>query len=306
MTQLSDSSMSSTSFSQSQIADDLGEPFIPREQPLRTWVPIPNPPEWIELPDPGDDIPMPPDENSSDEVEEGDKPRAKIVDARTDLPDARRRQRKRTRVAPSNRGATLPQNEELENLFEIARQRFSSRSGPVVPDDDSSGFLPVPYDDGPGSEPDIERLRGERRRIGSDVESSDEAPDFRRRVSLSGEEIELEPTRSLMGADTPLGGFGLESPFPGVKFAVEATPRRSVENSITTETINTLNRIRQGIGEQPTISFDRAFAGLSRHGAALAFYHAVVLRSTGAIGLNQDRPFGPIEIQPGRQFSLGA
>jgi hypothetical protein len=246
---------------------------------------------------------MPPD--SSDEAEEGQDaahPRARVVDSRTDLPEARRRQRKRARAVPNNRQTTLPQNEELENLFEIARQRFARPPPqPDLPDeDDDSGFLPGAYDD----DAEVERLRNTR--LASDVESSDDAPAFPRRVSLSGDEIELEPRRVSLSGDAPSGKFGLESPFPNYRFAVEATPRRSVENSITTETINTLNKIRSGIGDRPRITFDQAFAGCSRHAAAVAFYHTMVLRSTGAIGLNQSEPFGPIEILPGRQFSLGA
>jgi chromatin segregation and condensation protein Rec8/ScpA/Scc1 (kleisin family) len=216
--------------------------------------------------------------------------RPRVVDGRTDLP-------------AGARAAALPQNEELEDLFEVAKRQFAPPA--ALADGDSGG-------DGEFAAPAYDEL--------SEVERNRDAPQFPdeqssdeltmpRRESITGDDIELEPRRSISGFATPVfvrAAAQLESPFPNYKFAVEATPRRSVENSVTTQTIHTLNKIGTAMGGRESITFEQAFAGASRHGAAFAFYQVLVLRSTGAVGLSQEEPFGTIRITPGQQFGIAS
>jgi hypothetical protein len=241
-------------------------------------------------------LPAPPSEPESDD-DGGGPGRSRVVDGRMEVARARPRPRRRARPASAARAAAPPRNEELEDLFEAAKQQFAPP--PPVPDSDD---IPVPaFDD----LPEVERNRDARGFI--DEESSDDLAARDRRASIAGGDIEMEPRRSISGLATPTfirGAVPLESPFPNYKFAVEATPRRSVENSVTTETIHTLNKIGSAMGGRDSIAFDEAFGGASRHGAAFAFYQVLVLRSTGAIGLSQDKPFGTIRITPGQQFGI--
>jgi cohesin complex subunit SCC1 len=301
-TQMSESSLSSQSNSQLPLSDELSETFVP-PQPIPAWEPVPQVPDWNDV-EPDDDgpLPAPPSGSESSEEEGGGKAKPRVVDPRIDLPAGRVRARKRARPAAAARAASLPRNEELEDLFEIARKQFAPPPPAAFPDSD--GDVPLPgFDD----LPEIERNRDARRLI--DEQSSDDSVAGPRRGSLLGDDIEMEPRRSISGLTTPTfmrGPIALESPFPNYKFAVEATPRRSVENSVTTETIHTLNKISSAMSGRENIPFEQAFAGASRHGAAFAFYQLMVLRSTGAIGLAQNQPFDTIRISPGQQFGVTA
>ncbi|KAH0788808.1 N terminus of Rad21 [Histomonas meleagridis] len=302
LTQLSDSGYSSSSVQSSQIFQsdhDFGESPI-QLQPIEKMPSAPLVPEWVDLPE--SEYEAPPqldfDDTSTTEVEE-EKTRARIVDSSIDLPDKKTTQRKRVRSSvASHRRVILPQNEELENLFEIAKQQFVKPPIKEPESDDFQGFGGLSDDD-----IEIERTRDAEipMPIPEDIDESS-------RPSLSGSDIEFEPRRSsLSGITTPsFGGekhtFNLESPFPNFKFAVEATPRKSVEDSITNNTIKTLNKLRKAMGDSESITFDKAFGGSSRHGAAYAFYQMLVLGSTGAIKINQEEPYGQIEIIPGERF----
>jgi hypothetical protein len=65
-----------------------------------------------------------------------------------------------------------------------------------------------------------------------------------------------------------------------------------------------LNKIGTGLGGRECITFGQAIAG--GRGATFAFYDVLVLRSTGAIGLSQEEPFGTIRITPGQRFGIAS
>ena len=162
-TQLSDSANSSSAPPQALVQSEIDEdaPFIP-PSPVPTYVP-PAMPDWTNIPSDDDALPVvqadqqqsyqPPiddnyndddiipqnvdDETESDHQERVDRSKQRIVDNRIDLPNVRGQHRKRTRPNASRRNEALPQNEELEELFELARQEFAKPPPPVSDIDDN-------------------------------------------------------------------------------------------------------------------------------------------------------------------------
>lgn len=303
LTQLSDLSSSSSSVQSSQIVQsdsDLGESFIPLK-PIEKVNDVPLVPEWVDLPDDNGGYEAPPQFNDSDiessEVSENaDKAKPSILDTNIDLPDKRTHQRKRTRnSAVSVRSAILPQNEELENLFEIAKKQFVKPPQKQKDDEKIEDLREIDDDI------EIERTRDAEPDLPAPLDFDDDDT----RPSLPSSDIEFEPRRASLSGISP--NFSIEknyveSPFPNYKFAIEPTPRKTVEDSITNDTIKTLNKLKTVIGEKGNITFDQAFGGSSRHNAAISFYQMLVLRSTGTIDLKQSEPFGPIEIYAGENF----
>ncbi|OHT04428.1 N terminus of Rad21 [Tritrichomonas foetus] len=316
--QLSDSSFSSAT-SQTLINSDAGDmtAFIP-PSPVPAFDP-PAVPDWTNLPSDDDALPAVDDnfdlpeilnEGESDgenEPEADDKGKGRVVDNKIDLPNVRGQQRRRARPTASRRQAALPQNDELEELFELAKQEFAKPPQPGdlddMDDDIPGGF---------GGFSDVETNRNEYNvGINSESEQNEfsDNPDYAatKRVSLPStpiEYIDLNSRRSAgaSGNQTP-SAVDMFSPYPNIQFAIEKTPRRLAEDSITQETITTLDKIRHAMGDKNSITFDKAFAGSSRHGAAAAFYQLLVLRSTGyTIDVDQEKPYGPINISQGRSF----
>lgn len=95
---------------------------------------------------------------------------------------------------------------------------------------------------------------------------------------------------------SPTKRVELESPYPNLKFVVEQTPKRTVENSISPDTIKALNKIKGAIGDKSSLPFDTIFAGSSRRSAASAFYQLLVLKSTNCVDVKQSEPYGRIDV----------
>ena len=302
LTQLSDTSMESTASSQMPVSSDLGDTFVPppprRDAPA--WEPVPDMPEWANIADDDGGMPMPEPENENESEDEGAREtRQKIVDQRIELQGQGQR-RRRARATAVLRRVALPQNEELENLFEIARQQFGMP--PPVAESDSDGFAPIPYDD------DIEIERNRDADPEDVTATSDDGMPEPRRVSVSASDIELEPGRPLMSGMSSFTGEkrNLQSPFPNYQFSIEATHKGSIHDSITNETIDAMNTIRRTMGERESITFAQVVAGASKHLIAKSFYQLMVVRSIGCVSIKQDEPFGPIEITRGRNYSTGS
>ena len=102
----------------------------------------------------------------------------------------------------------------------------------------------------------------------------------------------------------------ITSPYPQYKFVVEQTPKRRIEDSITTQTIGTLKKFQDALKSEKeehgdsvnSISFSRTCSGCNRRQAAKAFYQLLVLKSAGTLDVQQDEPFGEITITPTSTF----
>lgn len=300
---LSDGSQSSTQSSQMIVSSDLGEEFVPPPRgDAPAWEPVPEMPEWVDLPE-SDVVPMPESDSDREDEREEDatkERREKVVDQRVELGDGRQGQRRRrTRAAATVRQQTLPQNEELESLFEIARREFGRPPPTAMSDSEGGGFEPIPYDD----EIEVERNRdAEAPPIDGTSDDGAFGPE-----SASASDVEMEPLRRPSAQESYKGSeVSLQSPYPNYQFSIERTHRRSVQDSITNETIDTINTVRKAMGERESITFAQVFAGASKHMTAKAFYQLMVLKSTAMINIQQSEPFGPIEISRGPKYLRGA
>lgn len=320
LTQFSDSSssLSSTPSSQALLSDNF-EPIQPPQNTDQNFEQLPLP-QWdtdndvVPMFEDPDDIPIDepiqgqPYEQGGTETEtetesenDKEKQRARIVDNEIDLPNIRGQNRRRARApASSLRKATLPHNEELEELFELAKQEFNKPPQQNEVDLDNSDFaMPPPEDVRYGDAlPDMSDTD-----VPEPVDISDD--DDNRRISLPStpnDYLDITRRNRISAEQTP-NSVKFISPYPNCQFAIEKTPRRSVEDSITNETISVLNKIRKGLKDEDSITFNQTFSGSSRHGAASAFYQLLVLRSTGyTIDVEQEGPYEPIKIIPGSAF----
>lgn len=257
-------------------------------------------PTWAD-----DDMPPPPDMDDSVDEDADNEPEApkrrrapkeRIVDDVDGEGQQRARARRRTRQTAATRQIALPQNEELENLFEIARQfaqpptipeAYSSDDNVPAPDFMAGGFTD---DDGPDQERDVTAPPPP---FGTSDDGGVDMP-------MSDNEMEPE-VRRLSSAPGRL----LESPFPNYPIRIQATPKRSVDTSITTDTIRTMNELRESLSDRDEVTFNQVFAGRSRHQIAKGFYQLMVLKSVQGIDLMQERPYGDIVIGRGPRFDLG-
>lgn len=96
--------------------------------------------------------------------------------------------------------------------------------------------------------------------------------------------------------------LGLDTPGGKYRFAIEPTPRRTAEDSITRDTLRVLSKLREVMTDKDSVMFDEVFGSFSRQRAAAAFYQLLVLKSTKSINLDQKEPFGPIKVTPTEQF----
>lgn len=320
LTQLSDSS--STSAMSSQLTNFPSDTFVEQIEPpeqQQEFEPLPMP-QWnsdddVAVPTYNDDFednqPVPDDTETETDVEPGkpQQPKVRPFDKQIDLRRQRRAERPRQKPTSNRRTAALPQNEELEQLFELARQEFSKPPNQTEVDLDTSDFVAQPVED----------IRSADIPNNSDSDfpeppafndfNVDDDNDPSRRISLPdtpNDYLTDFPRRYQSSTDqTPITEV---SPYPktnpGIKFAIEKTPKRSVEDSITKETISILNDLKKALKDKESITFDQAFSGSSRHHAAMAFYQMLVLRSTGyTIGIQQEKPYDPITILPDTSFS---
>lgn len=316
-TQLSDSSsLSSTPSSQALFSDTFNEPMQPPQPAGQDFEPLPMPqwdtdepvPVFDEIDDGPVDEPIhgQPEEQFETETEtdtdnEKDKQKSRIVDSQIDLPNVRGQNRRKARApAAKKKRAALPQNEELEELFDLAKQEFNKPPEQNEVDLDNSDLAFPPEDfRNPDALPDNESDIPDQ----PFVSDNDEEPD--RRISLPSTPNDyLDITRkNRFSAEQTPSSVKLISPYPNIQFAIEKTPRRSVEDSITNETISVLNKVTKGLKDKDSITFNQAFSGSSRHGIASAFYQLLVLRSTGyTINIEQENPYDQINILPGTAF----
>ena len=261
-------------------------------------------PEWVDLPENDDDVdaaPPPPmfdnfdgdDDDDAMSEENQNKKRTRIVDKGTTKGNVPQ-QRKRARPVASRREQAMPQNEELENLFELARQQFSATNQKNDnQDEDDFDDIPQPMmNDNFSDEPEVLRGNDNAPMSGGDSASegsdSEDADDANSSVKTPNEDLLRTPQSTLF------------SPFPNVQFAVETTPRRTVETSITHETLKTLRKIKKSLDDKDEISFNNIFRGSSRRAAASAFLQVLILKSaTNEIDISQKKPLGEIEITRG-------
>ena len=304
---MSEGSMSSVQSSQVAVSSDLGEEFVPPPRAdAPAWEPVPEMPEWVDLPE-SDVVPMPESDSDQEQEREGEEggkeKREKIVDQRVELGDGRQGQRRRrARAAATVRQQTLPQNEELEELFEIARREFGRPPPAAATESEDGGFDAVPYDD------DIEIQRNREPDAPPEIDgTSDDGFPPGRESSASASDVELEPMRRPSAMESfREPDASLQSPYPNYQFSIERAHRRSVQDSITNETIDTINTVRKAMGEKESVTFAQVFAGASKHVTAKAFYQLMVLRSTAMVDIKQTKPFGPIEITRGPKYLRGA
>ena len=319
LTQLSDSSSSSLSSTPSSqaILSDTFEPMQPPQPIGQDFENLPLPPQWdtddaVPTFDDVDDIPIDetiqgqPDEQSITESEtetdnDKEKQKTRFVDSQIDLPNVRGHNRRKARAPAANRRRTaLPQNEELEELFDLAIKEFNRPPQQTEIDLDNSDFAMPPEDVRSADLPDIDD---------SDIPEppafSDNDDDLNRRISLPStpnDYLDITRKNRISAEQTP-NSVKLISPYPNIQFAIEKTPRRSVEDSITNETISVLNKVRKGLKDKDSTTFNQIFSGSSRHGTASAFYQLLVLRSTGyTIDIQQEKPYDQITILPGSDF----
>lgn len=321
LTQLSESSssLSSTPSSQMLFSDTLVEPIPPPQTTGQDFEQLPVPqwstdndvvqPVFEDIDDNPIDEPLNEPINDQTETEtetesttdnDREKQRSRIVDSQIDLPNVRGQHRRRARApATIHKGTALPQNEELEELFDLAKQEFNKPPQQQETDLENSDFaMPaeeVRYDNLPDvSDSDI-----------PEQQDFSDNEDNMRKISLPStpnDYLDISRRNKLSAEQTP-NSVKLYSPYPNIQFAIEKTPRRSVEDSITKETISVLNKVRKGLKDKESITFNQAFQGSSRHGAAAAFYQLLVLRSTGyTINVEQESPYEPINIRPGPTF----
>jgi len=312
----SESSIQSTASSQiSAPHEDFGANFSPQTSTILKWKQNEIRPQWEPLPDDDDvNIPMPnmseddsppPQHESEGEAPEEAKKGRLVLDKRTELGE-KRRQAPRNRRPP----ASKPQNQNLlgsnsilnalfEESREISIERNRTKEAMSEPNSDDS--IGIPMDD------DVEINRAEEPPVNL-PSTSDDAEELSRRASAQDSTLG-SVRRTSFGSDiSPLmlperKQTELESPFPNLKFAIEQTPRRTAEDSITSDTIKTMNKLRTSLTgpdevRKDSITFSQAFTGSSRHLAAMSFYQLLVLKSTGTIDLIQNEPFAEINITP--------
>ncbi|OHS98494.1 N terminus of Rad21 [Tritrichomonas foetus] len=285
---------------------DLGESFVPN--PARNFHEDDAQalPDWVDLPDNDDDVPIPDyqndfdnsdNENENDE-EDNKRNRGRIVDKGTTKLNDQPKLRKRARPVASKRSNVLPQNDELEDLFNLAKEQFANTPNQAN-NNNNNGDDENEYEAfGFGGFDDDDNEVNRSNEIQNDdqnnsAESSTSEDDSNDESLSSKSDVEVQKISSTM-----------ISPYPNVQFAVETTPRRTVESSVTQETIRTLGKLKRAMEGKKSVSFSEAFAGSSRRAAASAFLQVLVLKSAvGAINLHQNDPLGEIEIFQGENFS---
>lgn len=299
--QFSDYSSSQTATQ--NLPEDYEEPIHPPPE-RDNYQPEPAIPEWDNLPD-NDDydaMPAPDYEEPEDEEPKAAKQKVLVIDNKIELPDKNDGGRRRARPTAVRKPIIAPQNDELEGLFELARKEFAKP--PVADtvndvDDDYGGFG---YDE-------VELQRDEMPGNISTTTDDEGGAIPNRRGSLTNDDVVMSSLKraSLSGSTTPhLFGDNfnsLESPYPNLKLAIEQTPRRTAQDSITAETFKIRNKIRDAIEGKEEVTFDHVFAGSSRHGAAIGFYQLLVLKSLDYINFVQTEPFGEIVISQGPNFN---
>jgi hypothetical protein len=226
------------------------------------------------------------------------------IDRRIQLNRQRQASRSR-RPDPSGKRSLVTGNSQFDSLFADSRKAAQEREDeaettlaqrPVDSDDDIGigGFV----EDGEIGEAEVNRSAAAAAEL-SDVPipGPDSGSDDFETSGL------VTPARKLRLAE-------IESPFPQYKFVVEQTPKRTIEDSITSQTIGTLKKFQEALkadqaekGESvESITFSRTCAGSNRRQAARVFYQLLVLKSTGTIDVKQEEPFGEIVISPGKKF----
>ncbi|EAY17075.1 N terminus of Rad21 / Rec8 like protein [Trichomonas vaginalis G3] len=285
------------------------------EVPETTWDDV------DDIPIPGDDEPMPDmraqseteatTEPDNETEEEKTKRKKLIIDNQTMLSNNRRTTRRTRRTVTSEAAPQVIANSQLDSLFaesrKLGRDQSDKETNRNAPDEDFESDM------GPGlggfdsdaEVPEVEQNRSARVPQSSEndilpMPSDNDIILGSDRNKGSDDEDQMRPIEGMpRPVLTPLA-----SPYPNLKFVVEETPRRTAEDSFTTETINTLNKFREVLRgkEEEKTTFSETFSGSSRRAAARAFYQMLVLKSTGQIDVKQQEPFGEIEITPGKQF----
>jgi cohesin complex subunit SCC1 len=226
------------------------------------------------------------------------------IDRRIQLNRQRQANRAR-RPDPAGKRSLVTGNSQFDLLFADSRKAALEREDPA---ENQMSPPPMDSDDGPGIGGFVEDdIVGEAEVNRSTVEMAEPSD-----VPIPGPDSGSDDFEA-SGLTTPARKVQMaeiESPFPQYKFVVEQTPKRTIEDSITAQTIGTLKKFQEALKADQaekgdsveSITFSRTCAGSNRRQAAKAFYQLLVLKSTGTIDVKQDEPFGEITIIPGKKF----
>ena len=281
------------------------------EEPAANW----DDDDDIPIPDNGDDDENPhpvfqgqPDTTSESEAPskepETTKKSSLTIDKRIQLNRQRQTNRSK-RPDPTGKRSLVAGNSQFDSLFADSRKAAQERE-----DEAENQMSPPPMDsdDEPGIGGFVEDDIGGEAEVNRSTTTAAEPSD----VPIPGPDSGSDDFET-SGLTTPARKVQIaeiESPFPQYKFVVEQTPKRTIEDSITAQTIGTLKKFQEALkadqaekGESvESITFSRTCNGSNRRQAAKAFYQLLVLKSTGTIDVKQDEPFGEITIIPGKKF----
>ena len=328
----SDSGTQSSSSSQISInVDDFGPAFIPKNlnqnENISKWKENEFQAQWEPLPDDDDNdiiLPSNSDEDNQNNESEPSEPlenleiekKGKIIfDNKTEISENRKNNQRIRRTVNINNNKninSLTSNSLFDALFDESRKLSLEKSRNKDKDlniestndynDDFEGFAI-------DSEVEVDRANDKPMIEIPSISEDDELLFKKEGIGSSDVQFEIGKRPSESGEISPMlisskKNIELESPFPNLKFAIEQTPRRTAEDSISSDTIKTLNKLKismsnsEMIQNKSSITFNEAFLGSNRHMAALSFYQILVLKSTGTINVKQENPFQEIEIFP--------